>query len=502
MRTLRLVALATLLAPTLSHGQAIGPFLDGALPPAPPGTATGWRTENAFPNVTFNSPFKILPDPSGPRFFVAEKRGRLSSFATADGGGDVRAVLKIEQQVSQGGGTHGFMGFALHPEFADPASPNAGFLYVWYRYIPDPTRLTSDGDSYRRLSRFTVDLATGVADPASETVLIQQFTRSRIHTGGGMFFGPDGFLYLSVGDEGTCCEQDSTQRVDRWLFGGVLRIDVDMRGDGVSHPIRRQPTQNGEIPPGWPPSFTAHYFVPDDNPWQDPAGGVLEEFYAIGLRHGYTLAYDPPTGDIWEGDVGEATWEEVNKVVWGGNYEWPFLEADRVHRARLAYEPTTIDDVIGERRGHHIKLDRATSNSVIGGFVYRGDLYPELQGRFLFADHASGRIYSVDAARPGGMTQDDVALLTHLPNCSSGFGIASFATDDAGEIYVVKLDGVNVNDDREGGTIHRVVPEDASNPDPPARLSDLGAFADLETLTAAPGLRPTPSTRPCGRTAR
>ena len=474
----------------LPSPEPIGPYLNGVLSPERPSNNTNYKVERAFSRLTFNTPFKMQKDPSRNRFFLAEKRGHVVVFDRANNGTNKRTVLNIENRVSQGGGAHGFMGFALHPEFGQANSPNKGYFYVFYRYIPNPNMLTSEDESYRRLSRFTYNENTGRAEPNSEQVLIQQFVTSRVHTGGGMRFGPDGMLYVGIGDGGVCCEQISTQRLDRYLLAGIFRIDVDRRGGNISHPIRRQPTDYGNIPNGWPKSFTANYFIPNDNPWLDPNGGILEEFYALGIRHPYTLSYDPGRDEWWEGDVGELTWEEVNKIEKGANYEWPFLEADNVHRSTLGYAPRNINQVTGRRRGHWLKLNRDHSNSVIGGFVYRGNRYPSLVGKYILGDHNTGRIWTINANRSAGNTQADLDLLAVIPNTSTGRGIASFATDESGEIYVIKMNGVRAGSNNGGGIIYRITTEGQTVQPPPARLSQTGAFTDLATLTPAQGIIP------------
>ena len=478
----------------------IGTYLNGNFPTDPPGVDAVFSTVDAFPNVEFFTPFQIIFDTVVPgRVFVGEKHKGLVTFDTTGGGTNKQTILDLSCIVTQGGGGHGLMGFALHPEFAAN-----GYIYTWYRTIPDinpasKVDLAGNGDCYRRLSRWTFDHMTGLVDMNSEVILINQFARSRIHTGGGMFFGPDGFLYVGVGDEGTCCEQESTQRIDQWFFGGILRLDVDRRGGNISHPIRSQPTDNRPVGLDtvlWPDSYSNTgpdgYFIPNDNPWQEAAApyDTLEEFYAVGIRHPYTLSYDTVRNEIWEGDVGEASWEEINKVVKGANYEWPFLEAERVHLTNLSYNPLTINDLVQPRQGPVIKLDRSASTGIIGGFVYRGSLHPTLQGKYIFGDHATGVVWTIDAEEQGLLTQDDIDFIAQVPNSSSGYGIASFTSDAAGEVYIVKLNGIGAFLDNSGGKIYKLQSQLVNNPDPPALLSQTGAFSNLANLTPTTGLIP------------
>jgi glucose/arabinose dehydrogenase len=167
------------------------------------------------------------------------------SSTTTPATGTKTQVLNINNRtrIDQDGG---LLGAALHPEYGQQGSPNARYFYVWYRYFPvgDPR----GEQAFMRLSRFTMNAAETLADPASEFVLVQQFDRQNWHNGGDMFFGPDGFLYFAVGDEGGANDQyNRTQNISSWFFGGVFRIDVDMQGGSISHPIRRQPI-NGATP--------------------------------------------------------------------------------------------------------------------------------------------------------------------------------------------------------------------------------------------------------------
>ena len=223
-------------------------------------------------------------------------------------------------------GDGGLLGAALHPEFGQLNSTNAFYFYVWYRYRP----IGQSAD--RRHICGCQDLrsmAYSFVDPASEYVLIQQYDRHNWHNGGDMFVGLDGFLYLAIGDEGGANDQyNRTQSISDWLFGGVLRIDLDSLGGTISHPIRRQPMNGATPPSGWPNSFTQGYYVPSDNPWQDVNGGILEEFWAIGTRSPHRMTLDTATGDIWLGDIGQASREEISLVTAGANLQWPYKEGD------------------------------------------------------------------------------------------------------------------------------------------------------------------------------
>ena len=210
----------------LDAPEAMGPFLNGVLPPRTPNPPTGsWRLVNAFPALTFAEPIHLVAVPRSNRLVVVEKWGRLVMFENEAAVESKSDLLDLRGQVESFTDS-GMLGVAFHPDFGLSDSPNRHSLYVYYRYTPDPTET---GRAYCRLSRFTWDPATAVINPATEFVLINQYDRNNWHNGGGLFFGTDGFLYLSVGDEGG---EDNLygngQRIDLALFGGALRIDVDL----------------------------------------------------------------------------------------------------------------------------------------------------------------------------------------------------------------------------------------------------------------------------------
>ncbi|MEM6346414.1 MAG: PQQ-dependent sugar dehydrogenase [Bacteroidota bacterium] len=484
------LAFAPLLSPPpntgLSSPTAIGAYLNGSMPNSPPAEtpSVSYGTELIFDGIDFFSPVNMIKHPQQDKFFVSEKRGRIILFDNDSLVSDTVCVLNIDGQTSQGGGTNGLTGFILHPEFGIPGSPNRGYFYVFYRYIPDSNLLASEGVGYRRLSRFTIPDGSNIADPNSELILIQQFAQSRIHSAGGMFFDEDGLLYVGLGDEGTCCEQQSTQALDKWLFAGVIRIDVD-NDSSRSHPIRRQPIHNGSPPAGWPGSFSANYLIPNDNPWLDSTGAYLEEFYAIGIRHAYTLSYDSLSGLIFEGDIGEGRREEINKIEKGGNYQWPFYEGDLVKSNGLPPSPANLASAPGVSKDPFVTFNRASSQAIIGGFVYRGNKYPNLQGKYLFADHKTCAIWAIDATATGPFNQDSLTQIAQIPGCSQQNGLASFGTDEDGEIYMLKMNGVS-----PGGKVYRLSATILSGAEPPALLSQTGAFANLANLTPASGVIP------------
>lgn len=435
----------------LDTATPVGPFLNGVLPPTAPGPQVGtWTLVNAFPNVKLIKPLHIEQEPGTDTLWVAEKNGRLMGMANDSTVPYPYEVLDL-RSVTLTQIESGLLGFAFHPRY-----PDSNYVYVFYTY-------DVGNGVYDRLSRFEVDQATHTVPPASELVLINQLDQSRNHNSGSVFFDRDGFLYLTLGDEGGSSNQwDNAQRIDHRLFSGLIRIDVD-RDSSRSHPIRRQPVQ---ISPS-DQSFTDHYFIPNDNPFLDSTGAVLEEFWSIGLRNPYMATYDSVSGQIWSGDVGQNDREEVNLLIKGGNYQWSYREGT-MGGPHAKPNPLLGIDMPPVYEYYHQNGD----NSVIGGYIYRGSQFPELQGRYLFGDNGSGRIWA--------MTYDSLSGPQVEELCINAFGtnwqnISGFGRLASGEILVTRLNG----------NIYRLSKQSAAGPFAPDSLSQTGLFVDLPNLVAA-----------------
>ncbi len=422
----------------------------------------------AFPSLTFEDPVAMVE--ADGRLYVVERPGRIYSFVPDEDVSEKTLVLDLSDH-SINTWDSGTLAIAMHPRFGETGAAERGDFYVYYAHGTPWTeegRPTSRTTNHLRLSRFTIPDGETVADASSEQVLIDQLDRSLTHQGGGLLFNPrDGFLYLSVGDEGGMdCTFDNCQRIDRSLFGGVLRIDVDQRGGDVSHAIRRQPDDG----------VTDHYFIPNDNPFVDDPD-VLEEFYAIGLRNPYRMTYDAVDDQTWIGDVGQGQREEIDVLHRNANYQWDVMEGDVT--APMTRDPTRVR--LGDWRGPVITYERAEMRAIVGGYVYRGDALPMLYGRYLHADFVDGGIW---AARyeviDGEVNVLDSELLIDTDYWDADDGITSFALDSRGAMYVLTLG------DESKIMRFEEAPQIAENA--PRLLSQTGLFEDLESLTPAPGL--------------
>ncbi|MGD7654483.1 MAG: PQQ-dependent sugar dehydrogenase, partial [Verrucomicrobiales bacterium] len=481
--------------PGLDQPEPFTAFLNGSFPSSIPGSTPGgsWATQNAFPNLSFPEPVRIVEHPREQKLVVVSKTGPVWIFDNSPASSVKSILLDLSTKTNYPlVGEGGVSGFAFHPDFGLPGSPNRGYIYVAYRYAPGISgEVDFNQAGYNRISRFTVPDGSNQADLASELVLINQYDRQHWHIGGDMFFGLDGFLYIAVGDEGNSWSRlDSTQRVDGGLWSGVLRIDVD-NDPARSTPIIRQPkdaqqinasatSQDDPKPATWPATYSQGYSIPLDNPFLDSAGNTLGEFYAIGLRHPWTISQDPATGHIWYADVGEFSREEIGRITKGGNHQWGYLEG--FDYPGPIPKPTPP---IGIESPPLVDYNRAVGMATIGAGVYRGSLFPELQGKYLFSDFINGQLWAIDATQTTPLSMDNksitpagIEIIMQLP---AGFpaGINSFLLPRDGNLLMAKSAGGS----NPGGTILKLVRQGQPTPQPPTWLSETGAFENLTTLT-------------------
>jgi glucose/arabinose dehydrogenase len=337
----------------------------------------GYTAVAVFPQINFDQMLGLQPIPGDGAFAaVVSKDGVIRRASLSDDAAPVTVFLDISGRLIQNPGQEeGLLGLAFAPDYA-----SSGKFYVYY---------SAGGPRRAVLSRF---IAQGDhADPASEHVLLQIDEPYPNHNGGSLAFGPDGMLYVGVGDGGSGGDPQGNGQNTNTLLGKILRIDVS----GVE------------------------YAIPSDNPFA--AGGGRGEIFAYGLRNPWRINFDAKTGQLWAADVGQNAWEEVDRVVSGGNYGWSVWEG------KHCYAGARCDGTSG------MILPRAEYShefgcSITGGYVYRGKAMPELAGWYVYGDYCSGRVWAVDAATDAGAA---------IPLADTGASITSFGQDTAGELYLV-----------------------------------------------------------------
>jgi glucose/arabinose dehydrogenase len=354
----------------------------------------------------FVQPLAIVQDPTNPGIqFVLEQRGRIRVIQN----GNVLSTDFLDLSSSVlAGGEQGLLGLAFPPD-----AQTTGRFFVNF----------TDTNGNTVVARFRRSANPLVADPASRfdlrwngpggpAVIDQPFTN---HNGGHMAFGPDGFLYIGMGDGGSGNDPGHRAQDRSTLLGKMLRIDVSVAD---SHPTG--------------------YTIPPDNPFI--GGGARPEVWSFGWRNPWRFAFDDVTrggtGAMVAGDVGQNAWEEVNyepRARGGRNYGWRNREGAHDNVTSLPPAFTPLIDPIHE-------YDHATGSSITGGFVYRGDAIPSMRGRYLFADFIRSRVWSLGLlldANGEARATDVVEHTDALGGSASLANVASFGIDAEGELFIV-----------------------------------------------------------------
>jgi glucose/arabinose dehydrogenase len=322
------------------------------------------------------------PDESD-RLFIVEKAGRIR----VSHGNQVieRPFLDIRGVVGARGSEQGLLGLAFDPQYA-----SNGAFYVNYTDL--------NGDSV--VARYQVTDDPDLADPGTGSVVLTQPQPYPNHNGGNLVFGPDSYLWIGFGDGGSAGDpHHNGQSGGTWL-GKMLRIDP-----------------NGGSP----------YAIPPDNPFVG-SSSVLPEIWALGLRNPWRYSFDAATGDLYIGDVGQSQWEEVDFVPAGSagglNFGWNVAEGNHCFNAQSC-DLSPFVPAVAEY--DHSARDCA----IIGGFVYRGSVFPSLQGVYFYADECTGRVWSLARDEDGNWTSSELL--------KTGINISSFGEDKNGELYVTGL---------------------------------------------------------------
>jgi uncharacterized repeat protein (TIGR03806 family) len=459
----------------LTKLDAVAPFFNGKFPSTTPSSAAV-SAEPVSGNLGLNTVMGIASHPNLPHLYIVGRNGPIKYIDPSVGNDTGKVFIDLSQGLFTGQDS-GVMNMVFHPEYGQAGSPNRNYFYAFY--VAD-----GGGAQFARVSRFTATEGQNSANRNTEQILIQERLPATLHRGSGMTFGKDGFLYIGFGDFGN---PNNGQDISEHLAAGIIRIDVDQNPQR-SHPI---PKDTG---PGDDESFNRNYSIPNDNPFVGQAG-VLEEYYALGERNPHRLTMDRITGRMLVGNVGgneSDSQEEVNEVVKGGNYGWPFREGNKelgswnFSGIQITGRPNNLVGMLTEPNLFYERPNSCPGvatqcpdlgnvqegKCVIGGYVYRGSALPKLDGRYLLSDCTNGKIWAAADERGHGPLEE----LFNSPFIE----VVTFGEDRDGEVYI-------------GGTagqVYRLEPSGPPVADPPALLSQTGVFSDLATLTPAAGVIP------------
>ena len=347
------------------------------------------RLQRAWPGVSVRRPVQIIPRPDRDDvLYVIEQRGRIRTLDPTDLlSSKSERVLDITDRVNARSNEEGLLSVTFHPDFEENNE-----VYFYY---------TADKPRRAVLSRFKMDEKREVFDPDSEEVLLEVKEPYWNHNGGTVLFGPDGMLYLSIGDGGAANDPHNFGQDLSSLLAKVIRIDVSGKEGDLA------------------------YKIPPDNPFVGNSR-ARGEIWAYGLRNIWRMSFDTETGDLWGGDVGQNKWEEVDLIEKGGNYGWNIREGAHRFRPRSDSDATDIIDPVAEY--HH-----RDGLSVTGGYVYRGTEFPQLEGVYLYADYNYGTFWGI-RKNDALVTRPKVVLKKR------GSMISSFGESNDGTLFVTSFE--------------------------------------------------------------
>jgi len=360
--------------------------------------------KRVFAGLTLTAAHTLLRVPGDTsRWIVVQQDGRVLSFADNDSVSTTSTVLDLTDRVVFRN-VHGLLGLVFHPAF--PADKRA-----WAAYTHETA--PGSGVIVMRVSEFTTADNGATLDAASEQIVFEMAQPGGHNNGGNLLFGPDGFLYLGMGDGGND-DSDSSKtgngQLTNNLLGKILRIDVS----GMTGSRR--------------------YKIPADNPFAanalcnfDGTGSAdCPEIFAWGFRNPWRWSFDRTGGQLWLGDVGSHTREEVDLVVKGANYGWRCMEGTFATGLSCGAPTTPLIPPVAE-------YDHSAGVAVTGGYVYRGSAIPNMVGQYVFADYSSGYIWHIPTDTA------PTKMVTHADGWDSNVNIASFAQDTDGELFIIDV---------------------------------------------------------------
>ena len=350
-----------------------------------------YKLKNAFKNLSFDNPVDLQHAGDGTnRIFVVSQKGLIYVFKNNPSVKSAKIFLDIRNKVKYGTEL-GLLGLAFHPDYK-----NNGYFYVNYT-ASDPLRSVIGRYSVRSKNR-------NVANKKSELILFQTNQPYSNHNGGQLAFGPDDYLYIALGDGGSDGDPHNNGQSKSSFLGKILRIDVNCT------------------------SGNKNYCIPPENPFAGNSQGYKEEIYAYGLRNPWRFSFDPVTGWMRAGDVGQNSWEEIDIIEKGKNYGWRIMEGNHCYNPSSDCDTSGLTLPIWEY-GH----DDNGNCSITGGYMYRGSQFPELYGKYIYGDYCSGSVWTL--SYDGTNTATNKLLLT------ADIEISSFGIDRDNEMYICDLNG-------------------------------------------------------------
>ena len=312
------------------------------------------KMDRAFPELRILRPTVFTTAGDGTeRIFTTTQQGIINVMPNDQKITETSPFLDISDKVmyKDRENEEGLLGLAFHPKYKDN-----GQFFVYYT--------TTDAPHTSVISRFRVSKDDpNKADPKSEEELMRNPQPFWNHNGGNIIFGPDGYLYIGLGDGGSGNDPMGNGQNLETLLGSILRIDVDHKDEGKN------------------------YAIPKDNPFVDKPG-ARPEIYAYGVRNIWGMSFDKKTGLFWAADVGQNLWEEIDIIVKGGNYGWNIREGFHKFAGKTEEKPEGVIDPIWE---YHHDLGK----SITGGHVYRGKRLPDLVGYYIYADYVTGKVWAL-----------------------------------------------------------------------------------------------------------
>jgi len=400
----------------------------------------------AMPSLKFNVAITVVPEPGGKRLILLQYDGQLHSI---NGSGDDRTSRlwfdlepdepAVEKKADGDGKEESkptvqqrnWSGIAFHPNYE-----SNGYLYIF-------SNGPQSGPRRNRITRFTAEIVNGERVPKRETELVILEWDSEGHDGGDLVFGPEGMLYISAGDGTSSSDVLVTGQDLSDLRSGILRIDVD-------HPDNGRP-----------------YGIPRDNPFLNTIG-ARGEIWAFGSRNPWRLSFDPPTGRIFVGDVGQDQWEMIFLVTKGANFGWSVREGSHPFIPERQQGPAPFVNPVAEH-------PHSESRCITGGHVYRGKRYPGLEGKYIYCDYDTGKVWGLAFQGDQALPPQDLADTTYK--------IAGVGRDLDDELLFIVHTGEILR-------LEQTPPAVTAMGDFPRKLSETGLFEDVVSLKPAPGVIP------------